>query len=297
MKIVGVDIGGTSVKSALIEYGDSRNPSTYEILERASVKTEGRSNAEKIIGNICAAIEKFINKSDAGIIGIGSAGDIDDRDGSVTYATDSLAGFTGLKLREIISAKFGIPAVVVNDANAALIGETYVGGLDCNRPMMITLGTGLGCAVIEDRTAPLASGSVRNIRLGHVTLYEGGRLCSCSKKGCAEQYVSATALKLNAGVDDAEEVLKNAEYSEAADKFVKDFAKIVKIAVDTYSPDKIIVGGGVVELAEYWWDKAVTECKEYGSYLHRAKLGNRAALLGGAYAALEGKFGLQNGKY
>lgn len=294
---MGVDIGGTSVKSALIEYGDSRDPSSYKILERASVKTEGRTNAERIIGNICAAIAKFIDKSDAGIIGMGSAGDIDDRDGSVIYATDSLAGFTGLKLREIVSERFGMPAVVVNDANAALIGETYVGGTDGNRPMMLTLGTGLGCAIIEDRTAPLSSGSVKNIRLGHVTLYEGGRLCSCSKRGCAEQYVSATALKENAGVSDAEEVLKNPSYAEASDKFITDFAKIVKIARETYSPDKIIVGGGVVEMAEYWWDKAVAACGENGRLLERAKLGNRAALLGGAYAALAGKFGLQNGKY
>ena len=295
MKIVGVDIGGTGIKSALVECVSKEDGLSYKILSKSSVPTDSKGGRDTVIGNICKAIDTFINDSDSAIIGVGSAGDVDDTTGIITYATDSLPGFTGLDLRTLLVNRFQRNVTVVNDAVAALVGEAYtVNGLG-DRPMMLTLGTGLGCAIINDAKKPLGSGNVNFIRLGHILLHQDGRTCACGLKGCAEQYVSATALKKNAGIDSVSEVLSNAQYQDAVDKFIDDFDSVLQYALQKYSPSSIIIGGGVVELAEYWWDKLCNKCdKSIADRLVRAKLGNDAALIGSVYAALNGKFGIQN---
>ncbi|MDE6550116.1 MAG: ROK family protein [Clostridia bacterium] len=298
MRIVGVDIGGTGIKSALIECGAPDDAASYRIIERASVHTDGKQGRDKVIDNICVAIDKFIAQSDASIIGVGSAGDIDDTCGVITFATDALPGFTGLELRELLAERFGKRVNLVNDAVAALVGEAYVGNSLKGRPMMLTLGTGLGCAMIEDISKPLGSGSIENIRLGHIELHDGGRQCKCGLKGCAEQYVSATGLKLNAGMDRVEEILSSDKSRAAVREFLADFKSVLEVACDRYSPTNIIIGGGVVEMSQYWWDDLVSICdKNIACKLVKAKLGNRAALLGSVFAALNGRYGIQNGIY
>lgn len=293
MKLIGVDIGGTGIKSALIYCKKPSDGSTFKIMHRSSVPTEARFGREHIVENICKAIDNYRLRTDCSVIGIGSAGDIDDETGVVTYATSALPGFTGLNLRGEIKGKFGGRVVVVNDAAAALIGEVYVGGCKGERPMMLTLGTGLGCAMIEDKSK-LGSGSVNNIRLGHYILHEGGRDCRCGNKGCAEMYVSATGLKLNGEEDKVEEILYNPKYAGAVDAFCADFSAVLVHACEKYNPDEILIGGGVVEMAEQWWDKLKNMCPpSVADRLQKAALGNRAALLGSAYAALNGDYGKQ----
>ena len=298
MKVIGVDIGGTGIKSALVECVTKEDGASYKILSKSSVPTDSKGGRDRVIENICLAVEKYVADSDGAMIGVGSAGDVDDKTGIITYATNSLPGFTGLNLREILVNRFGTRVNVVNDAVAALIGEAYTTDGLGERPMMLTLGTGLGCAVINDVRQPLGSGSVDNIRLGHICLHEDGRECACGLKGCAEQYVSATALKKNAGTDNVKEILSNAIYKDAVDKFIEDFNSVLQYAVQKYSPSSIIVGGGVVEMAEYWWDKLCAKCdKGIADKLVKAKLGNDAALIGSVYAAVVGKYGLQNENY
>ena len=293
MKLIGVDIGGTGIKSALIYCKKPADGSSYKIMHRSSVPTEARFGREHIVENICKAIENYRARTDCPVIGIGSAGDVDDATGRITYATSALPGFTGLDLRGAIKSRFGGRIVVINDASAALVGEVYVGGCKGQRPMMLTLGTGLGCAMIEDKSK-LGSGSVNNIRLGHYILHEGGRDCRCGSKGCAEMYVSATGLKMNGDKDKVEDILYDSEYAYAVDAFCKDFAEVLKYACEKYDPDEILIGGGVVEMAEQWWDKLKNMCApSVADRLKKAALGNRAALLGSAYAALNGDYGKQ----
>lgn len=293
MKIIGVDIGGTGIKSALVSCTCVQDGSTYRILHRTSVPTEAKLGTDRIISNIKTAISAYTASTDCDVIGVGSAGDVDDNTGIITYATNALPGFTGLDLRGVLASDLKRQVVVINDASAALAGEVYVGGAQGDRPMMLTLGTGLGCAMIEDKGC-LCSGSVKNIRLGHIVLHEDGRECRCGGEGCAEMYVSATGLKLNAGHDRVDEILDSPKYLAAVDEFCTDFAKVLDYACKEYSPGCIIIGGGVVEMAENWWDKLKGMCSaSVADKLVKAKLGNRAALLGSAYAALNGQYGKQ----
>ena len=107
-------------------------------------------------------------------------------------------------------------------------------------------------------------------------------------------YVSATGLKMNGDKDKVEDILYDPKYAYAVDAFCKDFAEVLEYACEKYDPDEILIGGGVVEMAEQWWDRLKNMCApSVADRLEKAALGNRAALLGSAYAALNGDYGKQ----
>ncbi|MDY4592824.1 MAG: ROK family protein [Eubacteriales bacterium] len=288
MLTVGVDVGGTSIKSALISVEEGR----YTILQSFSTPTQGDKGAEIIVGNIVKAIKHFdLSKVDK--IGVATAGTVDWDSGIVTYATDALMGFTGLRLSEVLTKKLGTKVTVVNDAVGALVAECFCGaGVGYERVMMLTLGTGLGAGLLVDRR--LDEGSVVDTRLGHYALYPNGdRVCFCGKRGCAECYVSATGLKKSAATGDLREVFSNksGKYTKALKGFFEDFTKIVKIASEQYHPDLILVGGGVMELGDLWWKRWSEPCeRQISAKLRRATLGNAAGVTGAVYCALNGVF-------
>ncbi|MGN0772135.1 MAG: ROK family protein [Christensenellales bacterium] len=291
MLTIGVDVGGTSIKSALISVEDGK----YSVIKSYSVSTQGDKGANVIVDNIVRSIKAF-DYGSAECIGIATAGTVDWDKGYVTYATDALKGFTGLELSGIVSDRIGRRVRVVNDAVGALVAECFCGaGVGYDRVMMFTLGTGLGAGLLQDRR--LDSNSVVDTRLGHYTLKAGGdRRCFCGSKGCAECYVSATGLKKSAKTNDLREVFTNAgaKYTAVLDDFFKDFISIVKVADDRYKPDLIIVGGGVVELGNLWWNDWVQRCgKAVDTPLQRASLGNMAGVIGAVYCAINGEFKYQ----
>lgn len=291
MLTIGVDVGGTSIKSALIEIDNFDN---YSVVDTFSVATEGKSGREVIINNIVKAITHFdVEKADT--IGVASAGTICWDTGECTYATDALIGFTGVKLSSELSKRIGKRVICVNDAVGALIGESFCGaGKDGSRVMMFTLGTGLGASLLQSRE--LDSNAVIDTRLGHILLHENGRTCFCGKRGCAETYVSATAIKNNANNNDLLEVFTSTDKQnkKAVSDFINDFVAVLKVAIKRYNPDLILVGGGVIELKEYWWNDFLAEYNKHCTVkIVPAILGNKAGVVGASICVNKGKFSNQ----
>ncbi len=184
--------------------------------------------------------------------------------------------------------------VVINDAVSALIAEGFLGaGKRADSVMMFTIGTGLGASFLKDRT--LDSNSVIDTKLGHMTLVEDGLQCGCGKRGCVEQYVSATALK-RCGNDNLYQFFNtnDAVCKKLLQDFYKGLAKVASKAIELYSPSLIIIGGGVVEMSEYWWQNFLKEYKSVNSTpIAVASLGNKAGVLGSVYAMINGAFKAQ----
>ena len=135
MKHMGIDIGGTSIKGAVIENG--------AVTARAKRSTDTSCGLDSIKDCIFEVIKSLLPLigTDAGI-GIGSAGDIDPYEGKVLYATDNLPGFTGFEIKKDVESAFNRRSFVVNDAVAAFIGESYFGAAKgCKNAVMLTLGT------------------------------------------------------------------------------------------------------------------------------------------------------------
>lgn len=131
MKNIGIDIGGTSIKGAVIENGT--------VTARAKRSTDISRGLDSIRDCLFAVIKDLLPLAgtDAGI-GIGSAGDIDPYEGKVLYATGNLPGFTGFEIKKDVENKFNRRVFVVNDAAAAFIGEAYFGAAEnCKNAVML----------------------------------------------------------------------------------------------------------------------------------------------------------------
>lgn len=286
MLITAVDIGGTSIKSGVVSFENGE----FSLLSFKTTPTEAAGGKDKVIENIIRSIDLTGLGFPVSRIAVSTAGEVNHDNGSIIYATETLPGFTGLDLRGVIESAVNIKTTVINDAVASLIGEVFFNPkLIGDRILALTLGTGLGSAILNYRI-PLEANSVTNLNIAHINLYDNGRLCACGKRGCAEQYVSATGLKKNFGGKMPN--FKHSINKEALDKFISDMVKIMLIAENEYRPDSVIIGGGLAELEEYWFNGFVGEYKKAGgtACVGTTVLKNKAGIMGAAYAAIYGKY-------
>ena len=170
MKNIGIDIGGTSIKGAVIENGT--------VTARAKRSTDISRGLDSIRDCLFAVIKDLLPLAgtDAGI-GIGSAGDIDPYEGKVLYATGNLPGFTGFEIKKDVENKFNRRVFVVNDAAAAFIGEAYFGAAEnCKNAVMLTLGTGPRQCGFNKRKAAHGSQLPRGADRSHSPAHRRARM-------------------------------------------------------------------------------------------------------------------------
>ncbi len=186
----GIDLGGTTVKLAFFtEFGD--------MVDKWEIPTVKEGDGERILPDIAAAalgyMEKNgISRSDVLGLGIGVPGPVDGR-GVVNHCVN--LGWSVKDLKAELEALTGLSVQAGNDANVAALGECWKGGgAGCQNMVMATLGTGVGGGIVVDgQVIPGAHGAGGEI--GHLTLEpKETRRCGCGKRGCAEQYCSATGI-------------------------------------------------------------------------------------------------------
>lgn len=290
MKIACLDVGGTTIKSAVVTVENTTDLKSYSLGAFSFVPTEAAKGFDAIRTNIHASIASLLRHG-CERIAIATAGTVDWDSGKVTYATDALPGFTGYDFCRDVRDTFSLPSTVINDATAAAVAEHYYGNPE-GRDVVLTLGTGLGSALVKPGI--LDNDCVEDLHLGHIILHEDGFLCKCGKRGCAEQYVSASALKRDSGQNDISQVFTKKEFAKVKTDFFNNMKSVVDYAIDNYAPDDVVIGGGVVEIKKLWWNDFVAQCGERAQKaLRPAKLANKAGVLGAAYSALCGKFGNQ----
>jgi len=141
MKIAVLDIGGTSIKS-----GIWRGEGLEEVREQDTNAKEGAGAVMERAGKILHSYGSF----DA--VGISTAGQVNFREGSISYANSNMPGYTGMKVRELMEKEFGVPAAVENDVNAAALGEGKFGAGRGEKDFLcITYGTGVGGAIVVNQ--------------------------------------------------------------------------------------------------------------------------------------------------
>lgn len=299
-RVIGIDIGGTSVKAAVVAHDGS-------VLDEIWLDTDASRGREWVLSRVSESVFGLVrsfggSSTNIGIdaLGIATAGRVNVESGEVVYATDNLPGWQGTSLVTWAREKLAVRAVADNDANAALLGEAWQGvGKGKQRLAMVTLGTGVGGAFMEhgllSRGARWSAGD-----WGHSILFPGGLPCNCGKKGCAEQYVSGTAL-LRRGTEytgrlyrSGDEIMQEAAHDSleairVLDDYTADLAVLLANMSVTLDPEAIIVGGGVADAGEVWWSLLEKHLHQLGvqTEISRALLGNRAGMMGAARLAFE----------
>ncbi|MCF8224980.1 MAG: ROK family protein [Bacteroidales bacterium] len=188
--VLGIDIGGTYTKFGIVDRDGSLH---YE--------DDIETDKYKDPGQFAFALHEIIhhhlseNNNDFDLKGIGiGAPNGNYYTGNIEQAPNLL--WKGIiTLSDIFEKKFGVPAVLTNDANAAAIGEMVFGDAkDLKNFLMITLGTGLGSGLVVNGQLVYGHDGFAG-ELGHVCVRQNGRKCGCGKRGCLETYVSATGIK------------------------------------------------------------------------------------------------------
>ncbi|MBP5242014.1 MAG: ROK family protein [Bacteroidales bacterium] len=185
---IGIDIGGTNTDLGLVR-------SDGECLTRLNFPTTDCTTADTFVERLCAAIGELLEKSGSPtLLGIGiGAPNGNSLTGCIEEASN-LPQLSNLPLKQILEERLHLPVAVGNDANAAALGEMVYGGAkDLQDFVTITLGTGVGSGIVINRRLLLGvHGNAGEI--GHSILVPDGRLCSCGRCGCVEEYASARGI-------------------------------------------------------------------------------------------------------
>lgn len=261
---VGIDIGGTKIAGGVVDT-DGR------ILDHLRVATPPDTDA--LAQAVADMVAELASRHDVHAVGVAAAGYIDRTRSIMLHAPN--IDWHNEPLREQFEALIGRPVTLENDANAAGWGEYRFGaGRGSTDMVMVTLGTGVGGAVITDGNLLIgANGSAAE--LGHVRFVRGGRPCGCGQSGCLEQYASGRALQRelsdiagdggigkrvaahrnDAGiVPGADLALLLDEGDEGALEAVRRVATALGEACGAFQavldPDLFVIGGGVAELGD-----------------------------------------------
>ncbi|MDD2401057.1 MAG: ROK family protein [Clostridia bacterium] len=265
--VLGIDVGGTKIKAGLVD-------SEGKIYEEAVISTKLEKGSEYVLGQIAGIINTYKRSVTKNIDGVGLAlpGAVDDSNGQCLYCSN--LGWENIEIRNRITAPTGIPLRLINDANAACLGEYFFGGgIGAKTLLSITLGTGVGSGlIINGHLFNGASGS--GVEAGHMVIEPNGYQCTCGRKGCWETLISASGIVRRTkermkGIE-KENFLKkigndNLLSTEAIFQAYREGDSIAKEVVDEtisylvigltnlinlFNPSKISLGGGVAEADE-----------------------------------------------
>jgi glucokinase len=183
---VGVDIGGTKVMAGVVDADGA-------VLERLRAETPDKSKSAKAVEDtIVELVLDLSDRHDVHAVGVGAAGWVDSDRSRVLFAPH--LAWRNEPLRDALAARLAVPILVDNDANSAAWGEWRFGaGRGADHLVMITLGTGIGGAILEGGRVKRGAYGVAG-EFGHMQVVPAGHRCPCGNRGCWEQYSSGNAL-------------------------------------------------------------------------------------------------------
>ncbi|HWC99247.1 MAG TPA: ROK family protein [Candidatus Sulfopaludibacter sp.] len=296
---IGLDLGGTNLRAAAID-------STGKMLDKIAGATNFTEGREAVLGDMVSAIQKLREKHGAeGLagIGVGVPGFIRIKDGFIT-SSNNLPYFENFPLRDQIEQKLGTRVILENDANAAALGEKWIGaGRDYDDLVLLTLGTGIGGGIVSG--GKVLRGFVGMAgELGHITVVPNGNPCGCGNQGCLEKHASATAVVAMAHMMHLGENLTSKdvgdlaagqdENGEKARTIWRIMGESMGIAlamlVNTFNFPLILLSGGMLPAWEFFAPRMieVTRSRSYtfratDTKIEKATLGSEAGLFGAAY--------------
>jgi glucokinase len=189
--ILGVDLGGTKILSAVVDYEGT-------IISQHEEKTPASEGfgpmVQSLFDSMAGALDSAgIPPDSVDAAGVAAAGASDPERG-ILFTSPNLPGWKDVPLGEMIAERLGKKAFIINDGGAAAIGEYYFGnGRGFRNFIYVTISTGVGGGIIIDGVNYTGTAGVAG-EIGHMTIDDDGPLCNCGNRGCWEMFASGTAL-------------------------------------------------------------------------------------------------------
>ncbi|MFH0921966.1 MAG: ROK family protein [Fibrobacterota bacterium] len=306
---IGVDIGGTAIKCALV----SPEGSVVSVSRRP---TEGDKGRDRILANISDSVHAKLKEHGLALtaiagIGMGTPGFVVD---GVILGNPNMPAWTGTPILAEMRKRFDVPFFASNDANLAALAECHFGaGIGAKHLVFYILGTGVGGGiVVNGQVYEGVSGMAGE--LGHMVVHQGGRRCGCGSLGCVEAYAGSLGITGMAremldtpeGRESAVFRAVGGDLSKLTPKVIYDCAKAgdpvanavndvmcshlavaVGATISALNPQMVVLGGGVMEAGDIIMNKLKE--KLHGNAYHTnlarcrieyAKLGENAGVIG-----------------
>lgn len=308
---IGVDLGGTNIKVGGVDKEGN-------IIAKNSRPTKVERGPDPIVRDIIGQIEEILDKINTPLgelksIGIGVPGLIEKETGNIIFANNLF--WQNVKLGEIIKSYFNKPTYIVNDGDAAALGEKIAGSTKgIKNSVLITLGTGVGGGfIINDNI--YSGGHGWGSEIGHMIVGENFYNCNCGQNGCWETFVSATGLikyvkmRISQGYSslilkiaggnleeiDGKTIFNGAKKGdnlalETMDRFIKYLSIGIVNIYNILDPDCIAIGGGLSKAGDLILDPLKKEVSKrvfykgvnYGDIV-LAELGNDGGIIGAGF--------------
>lgn len=302
---IGVDLGGTNLRAAAID-------SKGRMMEKISGRTDVKEGRVAVIEDIVEAIHKLKTGAGSGLrltgVGIGVPGFIEMKKGLIV-GSNNLPGFDNFPVRDEIERRLGATVILENDANAAAMGEFWLGaGKEYDDLILLTLGTGIGGGIIAD--GRILHGQVGMAgELGHLTVIPEGNPCGCGNYGCVEKHASATAvvamarlLSLGDNLSSADVYKLAVEGNSKARMIFEHMGMALGIALATliniFNFPLYLLSGGVLAGWDQFAPRMFEEVQKRSftyrnskTSIEKATLGSEAGLYGAAYLPLHTHLG------
>ena len=314
--ILGIDLGGTKILASVIT-------SQGEMLSRDHSVTPAAEGPEGVIPAIHASAERALEGASilmdrVSAVGVGAPG-LADTEAGILYTSPNLPGWKDVPLRDILQEKFKKRAFLINDGNAAALGEYYFGAAKgTSHFIYVTISTGIGGGIVVDGKVLHGSRGFAG-EIGHMTIADKGPPCHCGNRGCWEALASGTALakaarkRIKMGADTTILSFAEGEIDKVTAQTVQSAAEkgdslanqlILKTAyyfgvglanlINIFNPEMIVIGGGLSNMGNRLLKPAYEVAQERAfdrAYravrFVRAALGRNSGVLGAAAFAFD----------
>jgi glucokinase len=264
-KVIGIDIGGTLIKSAVV---DSNGKMGKVIIAKTESQKAGMAILEKI-ENIIGQL--LTQNSDISGIGIGCPGPLDNQAGAILNPPN-LPSLHYFPLKEKLAKKYHLPIKIDKDARCALIAETWLGSAkNLQNVILLTLGTGIGgAAVVDGKLLNGANGCAGEF--GHMSINSKGPKCACGKTGCFEMFASARAMeelgqKEGLKFQYARQIVEQSYKNQTAKNIVKSHIDWLTVGIgnliNIFDPQVVILGGGLYDSQDLIYYKIEDKIQEF----------------------------------
>jgi glucokinase len=308
--VIGVDLGGTNTRMALIGRDG-------EVLDKQKEETLAAEGHEAVIAKLIRNIyRQRANAGRAGrevaAVGVGAPGVIHEQTG-VVVKSPNFPDWNNLPLKKTLEEELKLPVFVENDANAAALGEQWRGAAKDIRSMIfLTLGTGVGGGIVlNGRIWHGADGMAGEV--GHMTIVPEGRRCGCGNSGCLEMYASSRGIVMTfkemcAGkrldADNRQELTSARIYQAARDgdttarRVMQEMGRYLGIGIanliNIFNPEMVVIGGGVKDAWDLFIDAVREEVRKRAfaypavrTKIVPSALGDEAGTVGAAAVAFQ----------